>query len=216
MPAALFDMDRTLLAGSSAVLWTRYRKQRGEIGWGEVLRVAYWMVQYTFGVIDAERVAAKALLEFEGKHVETLAAEVELWFRDYVVRHVRDAGRRAVERHRRAGDLLAIVTASTGYTARPLARELGIDHVVSSELEVNPQGCLTGRAVTPLCYGFGKVERTERFAKALGFSLDEAVFYSDSITDLPLLERVAKPVAVCPDQRLRRAARERGWPVEWW
>jgi phosphoserine phosphatase len=75
---------------------------------------------------------------------------------------------------------------------------------------------LTGDVVEPLCYGLGKVVRTERLAKDLGFRIDEAAFYSDSITDLPLLEAVKTPVAVCPDGRLRRVARRRGWAVERW
>ena len=92
----------------------------------------------------------------------------------------------------------------------------GIEHIVTSELEVGSDGRLTGRPVDPLCYGAGKVERTRVLAQKLGFELAEATFYSDSITDLPLLEVVGTPVAVSPDRRLLRVAKQRGWRIEWW
>lgn len=209
-------MDRTLLATSTAQLYTRYRRERGEIGWQAALRVGYWMLQYSLGIINAEKVAGQALLEFAGQEAEGLRRTTDLWFDTHVRKHVRQVARETVQRHRSAGDLLAIVTAATDYAARPLARELGIEHVVSSELEVDLGGRLTGRAILPLCYGSGKVERTRRWLAPLGLRLEEAIFYSDSITDLPLLECVGTPVAVCPDRRLRRVAALRGWAVEWW
>ena len=121
-----------------------------------------------------------------------------------------------MEKHRARGDLLAIVTGATPYAAKPLARRLGIEHVVASELETDAHGVFTGRFVSPLCMGEGKVERAKRFADARGFSLAEATFYSDSFTDLPLLEIVKEPVIVNPDPRLARVAKKRGWRIETW
>ncbi|MEO5728482.1 MAG: haloacid dehalogenase-like hydrolase, partial [Byssovorax sp.] len=77
-------------------------------------------------------------------------------------------------------------------------------------------GIFTGRAEAPLCLGEGKVVRAERLARALGFRLEDAIFYTDSISDLPLMERVAEPVAINPDPRLRRLAERRGWRIERW
>jgi HAD superfamily hydrolase (TIGR01490 family) len=134
---------------------------------------------------------------------------------DYVLQHVADEGRKAVARHGEQGDTVAIVTGATPYAARPLARELGIEHVVCTELEVE-EGRFTGQVVQPMSYGEGKVARAESLAASQGFRLDEATFYSDSITDLPLLERVGEPVVVNPDARLRRVARRRGWRLETW
>lgn len=214
--AALFDMDRTLLATNSALLYTRYRRERGEIGLGALLRVLYWLAKYRVGIIDAERIAAQALREFSGRNENELSRETEAWFRERVLAHVRRKARAVVEHHRKLGHHLAIVTTATVYAARPLAVELGIEHVVTSELEVSDSGVLTGRVRPPLCYGRGKVERSLRLAERLGFRLEEAAFYSDSITDLPLLERVGAPVAVCPDRRLQYVARRRGWRIEDW
>src|SRR5690606_34397489 len=114
------------------------------------------------------------------------------------------------------GDLVAIVTGATRYAAEPLAEELGIEHVVCTRLDVSPSGRFTGRVEQPMCYGAGKIALARKVADAHGLRLEEATFYSDSITDLPLLEAVAEPVAVNPDARLARVARARGWPVERW
>ena len=87
---------------------------------------------------------------------------------------------------------------------------------MASELEVGADGRLTGRPLDPLCYGVGKVSRTRLLAEKLGFDLGEATFYSDSITDLPLLECVGTPVVVSPDRRLLRLSKQRGWRIERW
>ena len=142
------------------------------------MRVAYWVAQYTLGIIDAPAVAAKAMLTHAGMPETVMASRCDDLFRRYVAVHVCDRGREAVERHRSRGDTLAIVTGASPYAARPLARMLGIEHIVASELEVGEDGRFTGRFVPPLCYGEGKIVRTSRLAEALGFELRDATFYS--------------------------------------
>ncbi|MFI5299519.1 MAG: HAD family hydrolase, partial [Polyangiales bacterium] len=93
---------------------------------------------------------------------------------------------------------------------------LGIAHVVSTELEVDARGLFTGKHVPPLAYGAGKIARAQQLADRVGLSLDDAVFYSDSISDMPLFLRVKEQVAVNPDPRLRREAKKRGWRIEEW
>ncbi len=214
--AALFDMDRTLVRRETASLYVKYQRELGEASFSDAMRVLYWVLQYTAGVIDAPEVAKRALTSIEGLPEIVLSARCDDWFRTHVEAHVCDEGRRAVEAHRSKGDVLAIVTGASLYATRPLGRLLGISHLVTSELEVDAHGLFTGRFHDPLCYAEGKIYRTEKLAKELGFSLDEAIFYSDSFTDLPLLERVDVPVCVNPDPRLRRVARARGWRVEIW
>jgi HAD superfamily hydrolase (TIGR01490 family) len=214
--AALFDMDRTLIRKETASLYVRYQYERGEANWRDLARTFYWVSQYTLGVIDAPAVAAKALKDFAGIPETVMSARCDDWFSSHVETHIADLGRAAVEKHRAQGDLIAIVTGATVYAARPLARRLRIDHVVASDLEIDQDGRFTGRPEEPLCIGEGKVVRAERLARELGFRLDEATFYSDSLTDLPLLERVREPIVVNPDPRLARVAVRRGWTIERW
>ena len=216
MRAALFDMDRTLVRKETASLYVRYQRSIGEARRRDMLRVMYWVTQYTMGMIDAPDVAARVAKSFAGMPESVMAARCDDWFRRYVEEHVCDLGRRAVEHHRARGDLLAIVTGASPYAAQPLARRLQIPHVVASELEVATDGSFTGKFVAPLCYGTGKIVRAERLAQEHGFTLAESTFYSDSFTDLPLLEVVAEPVIVNPDPRLARVAKTRGWRIESW
>jgi HAD superfamily hydrolase (TIGR01490 family) len=216
MRAALFDMDRTLVRRETASLYIRYQRELGAATWRDQARVLWWVSQYTLGIIDAQEVAAKVASDFAGVSETVFSARCDDWFRRCVEPHICDLGRRAVEHHRAAGDVLAIVTGASAYATRPLARRLDIPHVVASELEVDRDGCFTGRFIEPLCYGEGKITRARALAARLGFCLEEATFYSDSLTDLPLLEHVAEPVIVNPDPRLARVAKKRGWRVEAW
>ena len=216
MRAALFDMDRTLVRRDTASLWMRFQRDCGEAGARDAARVAWWLLQYSFGVVDVERVAEQALLDYRGQSERLMEERCRLWFRDYVVSHVADAGRRMVRHHRDAGDELAIVTSATRFAAEPLAAVLGIDRIACTPLEVDEQGRFTGRVDGRLCYGREKIRYAEELLEGTGARLEDAIFYSDSITDLPLLERVAEPVVVNPDARLRRLARRRGWRIERW
>lgn len=213
---ALFDMDRTLLSKETATLYVRYQRELGEASTRDLMRTLGWVAQYTLGVIDANKVAERALLSLAGMPEIAMSSRCDDWFRRRVERYVTDGGRRAVLEHKARGDLCAVATGASIYVSRPLARLLDIPFVVSSVFEVDDEGRFTGRPVQPLAFGHGKVERAERFAREHGATLDDAVFYSDSLTDLPLLERVGEPVCVNPDPRLARLARARGWRVERW
>ncbi len=212
---ALFDMDRTLVRKNTAALYVRYQREIGEASLVDGVRAGFWLLQYTLGVVDAEAVAAKAMRQAIGQHETVLAARCDDWFRRDVAKHIGCEARRTVDRHLAAGDVCAVVTGATIYAARPLARLLGIPHVIATELECDAEGRFTGRHIH-LCYGKGKIARSEALAVANETSLREAVFYSDSISDLPLLEAVGTPVVVNPDPRLGRVAKQRRWRVERW
>lgn len=212
---ALFDMDRTLVDTHTAKLYIRFQRELGEIGPVEALRTSYWLLKYTFGVIDAERVARQVLEDYRGKPEAWLADRCRGWFRSHVLARVSGQGRARVREHQRAGHRVAIASSAVRQVVQPLADELSIPHLICSELEVR-SGALTGAFDQPLCYGSGKRERAEAFARTLGSDLAHAAFYTDSITDLPLLEAVGKPIVVNPDARLRRIAQARNWPIEDW
>ena len=107
-------------------------------------------------------------------------------------------------------------TSSLNYVSELVCRDLGLDDYVSNRFEVDDDGLYTGRVIEPLCFGAGKVLLAERYVARYGVSLSEALFYTDSLSDLPMLEAVGRPVAVHPDPRLRRLVRQRRWPmIEW-
>lgn len=213
---ALFDMDRTLVRVDTGTLYARYRRRTGQAGRSERWRVAWWVLQYGLGVMDAPRVARKAMAVFRGRSEAWMVQSCEEWFGEYVVPHISPRGRDVVKAHKTRGDWLAIVTGASRYATAPLAKALGIENVICTELEVDSNGCFTGEVVEPVCFGKGKLARVVAATQRLGASLEDAYFYTDSITDLPLLDRVGRPVVVNPDVRLTRIARRRGWRAERW
>lgn len=213
--AALFDLDRTLVRVETASLYVRYQREIGEATTVDILRTLFWVAQYTLGILDAEKVAARVAATLTGTREQAMIDKCERWVERDVMPHVGPIARATVERHRQAGDLLAIVTGASPYASKPVARRLGIPHVLASDLEVE-HGSFTGRYSPPLCYGRGKIIRVERLAREKNFDLRDAVFYSDSYTDLPLLSAVGEPVVVNPDPRLAREAKRRSWRVERW
>lgn len=213
---ALFDMDRTLLSKETASLYVRYQREVGEATTRDLLRTLSWVAQYTIGTLDMNKVARKALKTLEGTSELAMASRCDDWFHRRVERYITDGGRLAVRAHRERGDVCAIVTGASVYVSRPLARVLEVPYVVSTVFEVDAEDRFTGRAAPPLCFGEGKRERAQQLALSLGMSLRDATFYTDSISDLPLLESVGEPVAVNPDARLERVARARGWRIERW
>jgi HAD superfamily hydrolase (TIGR01490 family) len=214
MRAAFFDMDRTLVRVNTGNLYILWRFQRREAGLRDVARFARWIALYSVGVIDPRDIQEKALGTLVGVDEPRFREELEQWYTQVVRPYVSEDARRHVERHRRNGDVVAILSASTPYATEPLARDLGIDHVLCSELEVH-EGRFTGRA-SEFCYGAGKVTAAERFAARHGIDLDTSAFYTDSVSDVPMLDRVGEPVVVNPDPRLRWVAKKRGWPVTRW
>jgi HAD superfamily hydrolase (TIGR01490 family) len=212
--AALFDMDKTLLDAYSAVLYVRYMRRTGRMGRREVARVLWWALLDRLGVLDVQSLIPRLLISAAGDSEPALRKLSDRWFVEDVLGHLTERGQQQVEEHKAQGHLVAIVSGATQYAVGPLAAHLGIPgQYVCTQLE-SRDGRLTGRVVPPVCHGPGKVVWAERFAAQHDLDLSAGYFYSDSITDLPLLERVAHPVAVNPDPRLRRLAQARGWPIE--
>ncbi len=213
--ACLLDLDRTLVRVNTAALYTRWQVREGEARRRDAAKVLWWLARYALGAIDAEAIARGLARPMAGRDEARFAARVEDWVRREVLPHVSPAALDEIARRRRDGYLCAIVTASTAYSAEPVARAVRVEHVLCSRLAVE-RGVFTGEVVEPFCYGPGKVVAVERWARDHEVDLSRSAFFTDSISDLPLLERVGEPVVVNPDPRLRWTALRRAWPVRAW
>jgi HAD superfamily hydrolase (TIGR01490 family) len=163
----------------------------------------------TFDVAAYARFQMELLAAFPRAALDAWHAE----FMDVHVRpHVRREARALVERHRKRGDELALVTGTNAYVVTPIAHEFGIEHVLAIEPEV-ADGEFTGSWIGTPTHQAGKVRKVEEWlaGRGLGWEDVRTVFYSDSIHDLPLLERVDEPVVTNADAKLAAIARERGW-----
>ena len=212
MIAALFDVDGTLIARNSAPLYMQHLRRTGQARRRDVVRTLYYLARYKLGLLDIEQALRASMAWISGRVEELVQRDCEEWYAREVRPYIYPAMAAAVETHRRAGHVPAILTSATRYLAEPLAADLGIPHVLVTQLVVR-DGRFTGEAVRPVCYGTGKIYWAERFAERQHIDLGRSYFYTDSITDLPVLERVGEPRVINPDPLLRRAAVRRGWPV---
>ncbi len=216
MRLAFFDLDKTILSINSGSLWVRREAMLGNLSAAQVLKASFWLAQYTAGLSSAMSMVEQAVAVLKGTDAQSLRRRTEVFF-EHEVRHAyRPGALDAIARHRAAGDLMVMLTSSTSYLAELVAAELRFDAVCSNELEVDSAGQHTGLIVGGACFGAGKVVHAQRVAQRLSASVEDAAFYTDSYSDLAVLERVADPVAINPDVRLRRHAAKRGWRVEDW
>ena len=210
--AAFFDVDGTLVARNSARLYMQHLRETGQARRRDVARTLYYVARYKLGLLDIEQAVAVSLGLFRGRDEAAVRADCDAWYARTLRPYVYPAMAATVAAHRRAGHLPVILTGATRYLAEPLAADLGIEHVLVTRLVVH-DGRFTGEVIRPVCYGEGKTYWAERFAAGREIDLGRSYFYTDSITDLPVLERVGEPRIVNPDTRLGRVAARRGWPV---
>ena len=213
--AAFFDMDLTLLRVNSGSRWVKYLRRRGEIGLPMLLRSGFWLLQYRLSLLNMEAVAATLAADMAGDAEDEMRVKVSEFYQSEIRDTISPLAREALEQHRDEGDSIVLLTSATPYVAEPLAAELAIPHVLCTRLAVE-NGRFSGSLLPPPCYGVGKVHHAERFAEAHGIDLAQSSFYTDSYSDLPMLQRVGRPVAVNPDRRLSRYARRQGWPIRSW
>lgn len=214
MVGAFFDMDQTVLCGSSTALWTRYMWQKGDLSLKDLFRFLSMFFRYRIGFLDMEATTRLLITELAGESEAERIAFTRRWFKEQLVHFVAAEAKRRVEAHRRRGHRVALITGSPSYTADVVAGSLGVTStdVLATRFEVR-DGYFTGRMIEPMCLGEGKLVMAQSYARQHGVDLSESYFYTDSIVDLPLLEQVRHPVAVNPDRPLRQMALQRGWPI---
>lgn len=215
MKLTLFDLDHTLLAGDSDVLWCQFLLARGE------LERAVFEPKNT-AMEAAYRAGSVSPREFCEFYVGTLAGRsADEWeplrqaFLDHeIVPRLPASARELVARHQAAGDLVVMTTATNRFITELTAAHLKIEHLIATECDVGADGRFSGRTAGVLNMREGKVERLHAWLAGRGLQLRDidSMAYSDSINDLPLLSSVRHPVVVNPDARLAAEARARGWP----
>jgi HAD superfamily hydrolase (TIGR01490 family) len=217
MEAAFFDLDKTVIAKASLVAFGRPLYDAGMISRAVIAR-ALWS-NFLFQHLGA---GEDRMRKFRGSALRITRG----WDQALVSAIVRDTLVEVIEpivyaealdligEHKRAGRRVFLVSASPEEIVAPLAQFLGVDEAISSRAELDEEGRYTGE-VEFWSYGPYKVEAMHAVAERYGIDLDRSYAYSDSITDVPMLETVGFPIAVNPDRDLARTARDRGWETRW-
>ena len=212
--AAFFDLDKTIIARSSTFAFSKEFQASGLISRGAVLRSAYAQFVYLVGGADHDQM--EKMRQFmsqlvSGWDVQTVRDIVADTLHNIVEPLVYDEAFNLIEEHHAAGRDVIIVSTSGAEMVEPIGEMLGADHVVATRMEV-ADGKYTGN-IRFYAYAENKAKAITDLARKRGYDLDGCFAYSDSVTDVSMLEIVGHPFAVNPDKDLRKIARERGWPI---
>ena len=213
-PAAFFDLDKTIIAKSSTLAFSRSFYAGGLISRGSVLRSAYAQFVYFAGGADHDQM--EKMREFlsdlcAGWDVQTVRDIVADTLHNIVDPLVFEEAVSLIEEHHLAGRDVVIVSASGSEVVEPIGEMLGADGVIATRMEI-ADGKYTGK-ISYYAYAENKATAIEELAADKGYDLDRSYAYSDSTTDVHMLEIVGKPHAVNPDKELRRHATSKGWPI---
>ncbi|NNC99191.1 MAG: HAD family hydrolase [Gammaproteobacteria bacterium] len=213
MALALFDLDNTLLNGDSDHAWGLFLAEIGAVNAAKQKTMQdYFYQQYLDGSLN--------IVEFLNFQLAPLGRysmhQLHAWRSDFlhqVVQPMLQSGKTdLLEPHRRRGDDIVIVTATNDFITRPIADLLGVDNLIATTAELK-NGAYTGKSSGVPCFQQGKVTRVSEWIATNEKAWAGSYFYSDSINDRPLLERVDTPVAVTPDSQLRSCAKQNNWPI---
>jgi len=213
--AAFFDLDKTIIAKSSTLAFTRPMFRAGLLSGATLAKAGIAQAYYqAFGADEGQLDRVKEELSnlTRGWERDEVVALVEETVDEVVAPLVYAEALAIIDDHRRAGRKVVVVSASPEEIVRPLCRYLGIEHVIATRSEVDHEGRYTGQ-IEHYAYGSGKAEAILEMALAEGIDLEASYSYSDSVTDIPMMEVVGHPVAVNPDTELRAIAEERGWEI---
>ncbi len=210
---AFFDLDRTLISGYSATEFFRSRILGGKMSPKEAIAQFMGVLVYAIGNRNFAGLISVSTLGIKGMEEHGFAEVGEDVYLKYLAHSIYSESRALVAAHQAKGHTVAIISAATPYQVNPIARDLGIEHVMCTRVEVK-DGKFTGKMIEPTCWGEGKAYYAHQLAEEYQLDMSKSYFYTDSIEDLPLLESVGKPRPMNPDNKLAALAFQRGWQVE--
>ncbi|RWX51268.1 HAD-superfamily subfamily IB hydrolase, TIGR01490 [Candidatus Electrothrix marina] len=211
MALSLFDLDNTLLAGDSDYEWGRFLIKKGLVD-----EASYeaennrFFDQYKQGTLDIYKFCAFSFQPLAERGMEELQLLHAEFMQEVIEPMIEKKALTLVNKHKEQGDTVMVITATNSFITGPIVHAFGIEHLLATEPKVVNDRYTTEIDGIP-CFHEGKVQRLKNWLTEQNMSLRGSCFYSDSINDLPLLEKVDTPVAVDPDEKLAALARQRGW-----
>ncbi len=215
MRAAFFDLDKTVIARASVVAFGGPLRRRGLVNRRTVARAVLGQLLFLWFGADEEKMAKirESMLEVSaGWDRDEVRAIVEETLSDVIEPLIYAEAQELISLHRAAGDRIWLVSSAPSEIVEPLASMLGVDGAIASKAEIDELGRYTGK-IEFYAQGAGKAAAIRALAESHHLDLDESSAYSDSATDIPMLEAVGHPFAVNPDRALAKVAKDRGWEI---
>lgn len=216
MPIAFFDLDKTIIAKNSANLWLKTQWQEGKIDFRNMLKASYWLFKYHLGFTNFDDILEKSLAFVKDREDKKTIEETKIFYELSIKHLYRPGALQAIKEHKKEGHVTSLLTSGFESLAFLVKNELNLDYALCSKLEVNESGLYTGRTVGPMCFGKNKILFAQKLCNELKVDIKSCYFYTDSASDMPLLNLVENPIVVNPDPRLRASAQIKKWPVVDW
>lgn len=214
--AAFFDLDRTLIKENSATLYIKHEYKQGRISLSKMMVAGVYLGLYHFSLMNIEKAYRRATTSMKGADPTQVQERTHTWFQDTIAHLLLPGAKESLAFHREHHHPCVLLTGSTEFMAREAVDAWALDDWLANCFMQDEDGKLTGEVSSPLCYADGKVHWAEQWAKEHGISLEESYFYTDSYSDLTMLERVGHPRVINPDPKLRALAQRRNWPILDW
>ncbi|MCP5464307.1 MAG: HAD family phosphatase [Deltaproteobacteria bacterium] len=213
---AFFDFDDTIISGTNSFyLYIKYMVKKRQMSIWNLVKGLLYSALHKFNLLDAEKLLDKFAVSYKGQSEAALLKQTQDWFAKEVVPYIAKEAIQKINWHKEQGHKVVLITSANQFVCEPAKNHLPLDDVLHTIIE-SKNDKLTGLVVKPLCYRDGKVLYAKRYCEQHGHDIQQAYFYSDSITDLPLLSEVKFPHAVNPDPLLAREANKRNWPILQW
>ena len=210
---AFFDFDGTLISGYSAAAFFTYRLKKRQISTAELMRTIRESVNVERRGHDVTELMNVGVQGQAGRDADEALKWARTVFAKEIAEMIYPDSRTLIEAHLRRHHTVVIASSATRAQVEATADELGIDHIICTEMEIDDEGRYTGALASPIRWGEGKSDAVAEFAEEHLIDLDESFGYSNGSEDLPFLETVGRPCALNPDDGLVEIAGERGWPV---
>jgi len=214
-PVAFFDLDLTILKVNSATLWVKSEYRQGMISTLQLIKAAWFLTRYHLGSTSLDSALQEAIMSLKGQRELDLIKRVHHFYRKEISNQVRAGAYHTLDKHRDQGHLCYLMTSASSYLSELIVQDLKLDGALAQHFEVH-KGILTGHPRGGLCFGAGKLTQAETLLIHSPITLSDCFFYTDSFSDLPLLEAVGYPQIVHPDRKLQHHALKQSWHVNTW
>ena len=210
---AFFDLDGTLVAGFTGVILTRERFRNRDMGVGELISMVAAGLNHQFGRIEFEGLINKATEVLRGRPLSDLQQIGERLLAEKIEKRIYPEMRELVQAHLDRGHTVVLSSSALTIQVEPVARFLGIPNTLSNRFEIDVDGVLTGKVITPILWGPGKATAVQKFSAEHDIDLADSYFYADGDEDVALMHLVGNPRPTNPGDKMAEIARKRGWPI---
>jgi len=210
---AFFDFDDTIIDSNSSKIGFKWLYDNKLITRGFLFKTVALGLLYKFRIISDQTMANSLIKFYKDRKLEFFEKQADDFYEKLIKPRLVPEMVKKVNEHKKQGHYLVIVSGSIRYYLEPVAKDLGFDNIISTELEIGSDGLLTGRPIGKICLNDYKRELAEKLAEKEEFDLPNSFAYGDSESDIPLLQMVGNPIAVQPSRKLKKIAIKNNWQI---